>query len=56
LAQLPKVQQSCYVQVQLDGRVRRSGLGAPNWLKLIDELPKLDDFRTTLTDGIIGDS
>ena len=49
------MQQSCYVQVQLDGRVARSGLGAPDWLRIIEELPTLDDFRTTLTDGIIGD-
>lgn len=41
-----------FVQVQLDGSVRSSGLGAPNWEKLIEELPPLTDLRTTLTDGI----
>lgn len=39
-------------QVQLDGTVRTSGLGAPSWAKLVDDLPKLDDIRTGFTDGI----
>ena len=39
-------------QVQLDGTVRSSALGAPNWGKLIDDLPPLDDIRTSLSDGV----
>lgn len=56
LAKLSKVQQNCYVQVQLDGRVRSSGLGQPNWIKMIEDIPALDDVRTTFTDGIVGDA
>jgi tetratricopeptide (TPR) repeat protein len=41
-----------YVQVQLDGSVRASGVGNPPWSKLLDDLPKLDDVRTKLTDGM----
>lgn len=39
-------------QVQLDGTVRSSGVGVPNWRKLVDDLAPLDSIRTTLTDGI----
>ena len=39
-------------QVQLDGTVRASALGAPNWGKLIDDLPPLNDIRTSLGDGV----
>lgn len=42
-----------YVQVQLDGSVRASGAGSPPWGAFIDDLPKLDDVRTKLTDGQI---
>lgn len=40
-----------YVQVQLDGTVRASGVGNPPWEKFIVDLPPLDDVRTKLTDG-----
>lgn len=40
-----------YVQVQLDGTVRASGVGNPPWRKFLDDLPELDDVRTKLTDG-----
>lgn len=40
------------LQVQLDGTVRSSGVGMPNWRKLVDDLAPLDSIRTTLTDGI----
>ena len=42
---------SFYVQVQLDGRVRASGVGAPNWALLARDLPPLDSLQTKLTDG-----
>lgn len=41
-----------YMQVQLDGTVRTSGAGVPNWPKMVDDLGTLDSIRTTLTDGI----
>lgn len=40
-----------YVQVQLDGSVRSSGVGAPSWAQLVDDLPRLDSVRSKLTDG-----
>ena len=43
-----------YVQVQLDGSVRSSGVGAPSWQQLVDDLPELDSVRTKLTDGVAG--
>jgi len=43
---------NCYIQVQLDGTVRTSGLNTPNWPKLLDDLPTLDSVRTAFTDGI----
>lgn len=41
-----------WVQVQLDGTVRSSGVGEINWAKLVEDLPILGDIRTTFTDGI----
>ena len=41
-----------YVQVQLDGSVRSSGIGAPQWQRLCDQLPALDSFQTRITDGL----
>jgi hypothetical protein len=41
-----------YVQVQLDGSVRSSGVGQPPWAKFVEELPELDSIQTRLTDGI----
>ncbi|CAL8467582.1 g7120 [Coccomyxa elongata] len=41
-----------YVQIQLDGSVRRSGLGTPPWDKWLDDIPELDSLQTKLTDGI----
>ncbi|GLC51467.1 hypothetical protein PLESTB_000505700 [Pleodorina starrii] len=43
---------NCYIQVQLDGTVRSSGVGSPPWRQLVDELPLLSDFRTRLMDGV----
>eukprot|EP00798_Chlamydomonas_sp_ICE-L_P027722 gene27722-7368_t len=42
----------CFIQVQLDGTVRSSGVSTPPWAQLMDDLPTLDSIRTTLTDGI----
>ncbi len=39
-------------QVQLDGTVRSSGRGTPDWAKFVDDLPRLDSVRTRFTDGI----
>ena len=41
-----------YVQIQLDGTVRASGVGAPPWASLARDLPALDSLQTTLTDGV----
>ena len=43
---------SLCAQIQLDGTVRSSGLGSPPWGKLVEDLPPLGSWRTTLTDGI----
>ncbi|GAX77479.1 hypothetical protein CEUSTIGMA_g4923.t1 [Chlamydomonas eustigma] len=43
---------NCYIQVQLDGTVRSSALGAPKWARIVDALPPLDDIRTSLSDGV----
>ncbi|KAK9816632.1 hypothetical protein WJX72_003075 [[Myrmecia] bisecta] len=43
---------NAYIQVQLDGTVRSSGLGIPPWQKFIDDLAELDSVRTKMTDGI----
>lgn len=40
-----------YIQIQLDGSVRASGVGMPPWSKFIDDIPELDDIRTKFTDG-----
>ena len=40
-----------YVQVQMDGSVRSSGAGAPNWDRLVADLAPLDSLQTRLTDG-----
>ena len=39
------------VQVQLDGSVRSSGVGAPPYQKLVEYLPELGSLTTRLTDG-----
>ncbi|KAJ9527361.1 hypothetical protein QJQ45_025630 [Haematococcus lacustris] len=49
---MPADSTNVYVQVQLDGTVRTSGRGRPNWEKLVADLPPLDDVRTRFTDGI----
>lgn len=41
-----------FVQIQLDGTVRSSGLGSPPWEKFLDDLAPLDDIRTRFTDGL----
>ena len=41
-----------YPQVQLDGSVRSSGVGSPNWQSLVQDLPPLDSLRTRITDGL----
>lgn len=52
-ASLPAAEPNCYIQVQLDGTVRRSGTGMPPWQKFLDDLPALSDVRTRITDGVI---
>jgi hypothetical protein len=44
--------QHLYVQVQLDGSVRRSGEGSPPWKVFCDDLPAMDSLRTRITDGL----
>jgi hypothetical protein len=51
-AALPAGKRNCWVQVQLDGTVRSSGVGAPPWGRFIGDLPELDSLRTKMTDGI----
>ena len=51
-ANLNAVEPNCYIQVQLDGTVRSSGIGTPPWSKLVDDLPELSDLRTRLMDGV----
>lgn len=41
-----------YVQIQLDGTVRSSGLGQPPWERFLGDLAPLDDIRTRFTDGM----
>ncbi len=41
-----------FVQIQLDGTVRSSGLGSPPWEKFLSDLAPLDDLRTRFTDGM----
>ncbi len=40
------------VQIQMDGTVRSSGRGTPDWSKLVDDLPPMNTVRSTLMDGI----
>ena len=40
------------LQVQLDGSVRRSGVGTPPWDRWLDDIPTVDSVQTRLTDGI----
>lgn len=40
-----------YVQIQLDGTVRASGVGMPPWVQFMDDIPELDSVRTKLSDG-----
>jgi tetratricopeptide (TPR) repeat protein len=40
-----------YVQIQLDGTVRASGVGMPPWAQFMDDIPELDSLRTKLSDG-----
>jgi hypothetical protein len=37
-----------YVQVQLDGSVRASGVGMPPWEKLMKDIPEMEDMRSKL--------
>lgn len=48
----PLLTEQCDVQVQLDGSVRRSGMGEPVLQKLIDDVPPLSSIRTGFTDGV----
>ena len=41
-----------FVQIQLDGTVRSSGLGLPPWDRFMGDLAPLDDIRTKFTDGL----
>lgn len=40
-----------YAQVQMDGVIRSSGIGAPPFDKLIADTPELDSLQTRLSDG-----
>lgn len=40
-----------YVQIQLDGSVRASGVGSPPWKLFVRDLPELSSMRTKFTDG-----
>ncbi|WPT16545.1 Protein LOW PSII ACCUMULATION 1 [Picochlorum sp. SENEW3] len=40
-----------YAQVQMDGVIKSSGIGAPPFDKLIADTPELDSLQTRLTDG-----
>jgi len=51
-ASLAAGERNVWVQVQLDGSVRASGVGTPPWARLVDVLPVLGSLQTTLTDGI----
>ncbi|KAJ1687709.1 hypothetical protein LUZ63_019099 [Rhynchospora breviuscula] len=37
-----------YIILRLDGRVRRSGKGMPDWSQIVKELPPLEDFLSKL--------
>ncbi|CAL4950066.1 unnamed protein product [Urochloa decumbens] len=37
-----------YIILCLDGRVRRSGIGMPNWNDILQELPRLEDLMSKL--------
>ncbi|KAG8052308.1 hypothetical protein GUJ93_ZPchr0001g32513 [Zizania palustris] len=37
-----------YIILRLDGRVRRSGRGIPNWNDILQELPRLEDLLSKL--------
>lgn len=41
-----------FVQIQLDGTVRSSGVGSPPWKRFMGDLAPLDDIRTKFTDGL----
>lgn len=41
-----------FVQIQLDGTVRSSGVGSPPWERFMGDLAPLDDIRTKFTDGL----
>jgi hypothetical protein len=51
-AGLETARRNCWMQVQLDGTVARSGVGSPPWEKLVELLPTLDSVRTQITDGV----
>lgn len=40
-----------WLQVQLDGSIRKSGKGVPTWDKFVADLPEKDSLRTRLMDG-----
>ena len=40
-----------YAQIQLDGVVRSSGIGAPPFEKLLEDIPVLDSIQTRFSDG-----
>ncbi len=44
--------ENVWIQVQLDGTVRSSGVGMPPWVKFVADLPELSDVRTKITDGM----
>lgn len=40
-----------WLQIQLDGSVRASGVGSPPWKLFVRDLPELSSMRTKFTDG-----
>eukprot|EP00249_Psilotum_nudum_P035681 c5679_g1_i1 orf=430-1782(-) len=43
-----KAGEDVYIVLRLDGRVRKSGVGMPDWQKLIEETPPLDSLISKL--------
>ncbi len=54
-AGMVKDRRNCWVQVQLDGTVRASGVGQVPWGRLVNDLPLMGSLQTTTSDGIISD-
>lgn len=48
------LEQGLYVSLRLDGRVRGSGVGCPNWAAMAASLPPTEGFFGGLLDGMDG--